>query len=708
MSRTGDFLRIFLSLMRLRVFIILALALSVLCIPLHAQAFSLESQKTNALSGFWTFYPNRLLTGFDLSLEDIAPTAGADTLFARVPSDWNSYAVRGGRFGGHGVGTYTTWIENLEVGELYAVRLNFAGSSHRIFVGDEAQPLCAAGKPALTAAEHVPDYRHVLCRFVASDRRMRLTIQISNFLHAAGGLRDVPIVGKEASIWREYLIHSTAAVASLAFLFGVIILLGVGFLLNRTEYRSLYMIGFALVMAIHALNGDVRLGRELFESYGFLPQAKLNMFILPFGASMLLLYVATWLSPGRLRQAVQYTAAALAGWSVLFVILPFSVVVRFYYLNLQITAALAVLLVILLAYALRKGRGEIWILAMGTGFLALGALAAVLRTLYLIEMQGLEFIGFLLFLATQTSHSVVELTRIRRRQQTLIRQNKVALGRLSLFVPRMHLSKVSRRWRESIRPGKFYHTEACIMFLRIEPDNGHEMAADDLFDLHADFAEEVANFADSFGGVVDRISVGRYILSFNDDPAIALKLAVQLRIQVRQWGAALDRYILFRCGIHYGSAVWGLYGSAERWAGGYMGDTVNVAARLETLCARYHTSILMSQDAYFKSAHLDGYLSRMLEPVKLKGKDDHIFVYEVLAGLPEEKIQLVKETLPFFGRGLQAFLNKDFTRAIEFFEKVIAVNPEDFAANLYLGRSKKLAEQGTDETWNPIEALQKK
>jgi class 3 adenylate cyclase len=537
---------------------------------------------------------------------------------------------------------------------------------------------------------------------------MRLTIQVANFLHAAGGLRDVPTFGKEPIVWRDYLIHSTAAVGALAFLFGVVTLLLLGYSLNRKDYRSHYMIGFAFVMVIHALNGDVRLGRELFESYGFLPQAKLNMFILPFGAAMLLLYVATWFSPGRLRQGVQYTAAALVGWSVLFMILPLSLAVRLYYINLQVTAALAVSLLILMAYALRKGRGEIWILAAGTGFLALGVLAAVLRTLHLIEIQGLEFIGFMLFLATQTSQSVVELTRIRRGQQALVRENKAALSRLSLFVPRVHLSKVSRRWREPIKPGKFYNAEACIMFLRIEPDNGHEMTADDLFDLHADFAEEVANFAERFGGVVDRISVGRYILSFNDDPAIALQLAVQLRIQVRQWGAALDRYILFRCGIHYGSAVWGLYGSAERWAGGYMGDTVNVAARLETLCARYHTSILMSQDAYFQSAHFDEYLTRMLEPVKLKGKDDHIFVYEVLAGLPDDRIEFIKETLPFFGRGLQAFLNKDFTRAIEYFEKVIALHPEDFAANLYLGRSKKLAEQGTDETWNPIESLQKK
>jgi hypothetical protein len=116
----------------------------------------------------------------------------------------------------------------------------------------------------------------------------------------------------------------------------------------------------------------------------------------------------------------------------------------------------------------------------------------------------------------------------------------------------------------------------------------------------------------------------------------------------------------------------------------------------------------MSQDAYFRSAHLDEYLVRMLEPVKLKGRKEHTFVYEVLSGLPEERLKRVQATLPAFGRGLQAFLNKNVAQAIDYFEQTLAQNPDDFAAQLYLERAKKLAAQGVDDDWNPIEALRKK
>ncbi|HNL55276.1 MAG TPA: hypothetical protein PKI36_12765, partial [Turneriella sp.] len=89
--------------------------------PLSASSFAISAQETSALSGYWQFYPGNLLTGFDLRLsEDTPGTAAIDVIYVKVPSDWNSYEVSGRHFGSHGAGTYTTWIENLEPGELYA------------------------------------------------------------------------------------------------------------------------------------------------------------------------------------------------------------------------------------------------------------------------------------------------------------------------------------------------------------------------------------------------------------------------------------------------------------------------------------------------------------------------------------------------------------------------------------------------------------
>jgi class 3 adenylate cyclase len=677
--------------------------------PLAASGFVLDAQAETELSGLWQFYPHELLTGFDIALEDSAPTRAAYSV--QVPADWNNYPLKDARFGAHGAGTFSTWLENLQVGELYAIRLNFAGSAHRIFVGDAAQPLCAAGKPALSAAEYEPEYRHVLCRFSATAARMRLTIQVANFLHAAGGLRDAPIVGKAEQVWRGYLVRAALAVAALAILLAVSVLLVAGYVFNRQEYRNLYLLGIALVLDIYRLNSDILIGRELWQFYGFVPQAKLNLFFLPFGAAMLLLYLQSWLGSAARKSVMvlRYAACGLIVWSLFLLLAPLGLTMSAYFVDLYATMVFAVGFTgFALLTLFRQEQTLPRLLAAGLSLFLLSVISAVLNILHLWDIRGLEFLGMLLFLVTQTGQNLVELNRLRREQRQLIRADREALDRLQLFVPRRHLEKISPKLRTPLAPGQFYETEVCILFLRVEPASADAMDTQSLFDLDADLAEEVANFTRQAGGVVDRISVGRFILSFPDDPAVALRLAVDLRVKVRDWAALLGRYILFRAGIHYGPAVWGLYGSAERWAGGYMGDTVNVAARLETLCARYKTGILMSQDAYFRSAHLDEYLVRMLEPVKLKGRKEHTFVYEVLSGLPEERLKRVQATLPAFGRGLQAFLNKNVAQAIDYFEQTLAQNPDDFAAQLYLERAKKLAAQGVDDDWNPIEALRKK
>ena len=695
--------------MRFRLFLLLVLCALVAHALLAAQGFVVDANTVQELNGLWQFYPGELLTGFDLSLAEIAPTAQAQGVQVPVPADWNRYMLPDGKkFGSFGAGSFTVWLENLQAGELYAIRLNYAGSAHAIYIGDEAQPLCSMGKVALRGEEHAPDYRHVLCRFTATAARLRLTIQVANFLHAAGGLRDAPLIGKEQLIWRGYLLETTAIIAVLAFLLGGSVLLVLGMLIDRQNVRNLYLLGLTLSMVIYALGWRIRLGREISEFYGFFAQARLNMWLLPFGSAMLWFYAASWLNEGRLRRMVRMLGWVVIGYAAMILLLPFSFVAQFYYPNLTLTALFAAGYPLLLLYAGLRQKTHDWIIQLGSVTLLITVMLAILRVVYHIKLPAIELIGILFFVVSQTAQSVVEIARIRRLQQVAAQENRLALARLGLFVPLVHLARISRYGKDRIAPGKYYRTEACIMFLRIEPAREAQLEEEVLLQLYADFSEEVANYVQRVGGVVDRIAMGRFILSFNEDPAVALQLAVQLRTHVRQWGELLSSYLLFRCGIHYGPAVWGLYGSEDRWAGGYMGDTINTAARLETLCARYRSAILMSQDAYFQSAHLDEYVTRMLEPVKLKGKEEHTFVYEVLSGLPEDRQAIIRDTLPAFGRGLQAFLNRDFSTAISFFEKVVAANPKDFAAQIYLKRATRLIEQGTDESWNPIEALQKK
>ncbi|MEM6253856.1 MAG: response regulator [Cyanobacteria bacterium P01_D01_bin.156] len=87
----------------------------------------------------------------------------------------------------------------------------------------------------------------------------------------------------------------------------------------------------------------------------------------------------------------------------------------------------------------------------------------------------------------------------------------------------------------------------------------------------------------------------------------------------------------FRCGIHQGSAVVGMFGSAARTDYTAIGPSVNIAARLQE--AADGESILVSAAV---ADYLDDYEIVKFTPLRLKGIDETVLTFNVKATLPEE------------------------------------------------------------------------
>ena len=86
-----------------------------------------------------------------------------------------------------------------------------------------------------------------------------------------------------------------------------------------------------------------------------------------------------------------------------------------------------------------------------------------------------------------------------------------------------------------------------------------------------------------------------------------------------------------RFGIHVGEAVVGNLGSTERMNYTALGNTVNLAARLEGLNKQFGTSILVSEDIYLRVQHC--FQFRALELVIAKGMTKETSVFELVGAL---------------------------------------------------------------------------
>jgi adenylate cyclase len=140
------------------------------------------------------------------------------------------------------------------------------------------------------------------------------------------------------------------------------------------------------------------------------------------------------------------------------------------------------------------------------------------------------------------------------------------------------------------------------------------------------------------GGTIDKF-IGDAVMVFWNAPnpqsdhveracraVLAARLACEtLNLQFEAEGL---KPFFTRFGIHVGDAVVGNVGSSERMNYTALGNTVNLAARLEGLNKQFGTTILVSEDVYFRAQH--SFRFRPLEPVLAKGMTKKTHVFELL------------------------------------------------------------------------------
>lgn len=162
------------------------------------------------------------------------------------------------------------------------------------------------------------------------------------------------------------------------------------------------------------------------------------------------------------------------------------------------------------------------------------------------------------------------------------------------------------------------------------------------------YLEAMNSVVDSYKGcVIEFLGDGIFVVFgapcyYQDHAEQAVQCAIKMREKLQElndfweregasknWQALGIDKIDFRIGLHTGQVITGNLGSSKRMKYSVIGDTVNVAARLETMNKQFKTSILMSEEV--KSSLSSPLMNQVASrgPVTVKGRKNEIFTYSI-------------------------------------------------------------------------------
>ncbi len=213
-------------------------------------------------------------------------------------------------------------------------------------------------------------------------------------------------------------------------------------------------------------------------------------------------------------------------------------------------------------------------------------------------------------------------------------------------------------------------------------------------------------------GVVDKY-IGDAIMAFwgapleqKDHPVRAcdasLAMIEKLQVLQKKWQSEGVPSFDIGVGINTGDAVVGNMGSNQRFDYTCMGDTVNLASRLEGLNKEYGTHILVSEST--RKQLPDAFVARELDYVRVKGKKEPITIYELVGkGKIAEKTH---KAITLFGTGLKKYRKTEFKKAIEDFEKAAELG--DAPSKIYIERCEHFIKEHPGNAWDCVWVMKTK
>ncbi|MCB9639969.1 MAG: adenylate/guanylate cyclase domain-containing protein [Myxococcales bacterium] len=212
-------------------------------------------------------------------------------------------------------------------------------------------------------------------------------------------------------------------------------------------------------------------------------------------------------------------------------------------------------------------------------------------------------------------------------------------------------------------------------------------------------------------GFIDKY-IGDAVMALFDEPDDALQASIDCLKALEDYNqqriAEGEMPVKIGIGLHTGTLMLGTVGGEHRLSCTVLGDSVNLASRIEGLTKLYSAPLLITGQTRDRLKDPSKYKMQQVDRVAAKGKTEPVDLYEVWDGLSHQEQQDKQATHQAFQKGYQAFVVGDFQDAQQRFLQILQDCPQDRLVQLYVERCQHFIEQGIPEHWNGIVRMHQK
>jgi predicted ATPase/class 3 adenylate cyclase/GAF domain-containing protein len=309
-------------------------------------------------------------------------------------------------------------------------------------------------------------------------------------------------------------------------------------------------------------------------------------------------------------------------------------------------------------------------------------------------------------LASQASISM-ENARIYEEQEKLLKAQQ-------RFVPRQFLKHLGHTDIASVELGESIAMEMSVMFSDIRNFTPlvEGLSPQAVIELLNQYYTHLEKPISDCGGFIDSYA-GDGLMALFAVPAqqvvkagIGMSRAINHFNQLHQ--ASGQFVIAAGCGINTGPLVLGTMGANDRMQCSVLGDTVNLASRIEQLTRTYNSALLISESTYRSLEDPGAFSLRKVDRVAVKGKALAVDLYEVLDAERDDRRIAKEATRETLVAGANAYYARRFMEAHSIFMRAASLDPEDLVLHLFISRCKRYMHTPPPDDWHGYERLHQK